>query len=248
MLIGIGQEAIQRTAARVLSHICESYPAELSSYALLIEGLLYSYESLSLEVFKFVIGTLVAITLLTPTRVTQEATLCVFIRKMMASPKADARKVGVITAAAFLNRIAAFVETGDIAMAFFESQFTEDLQAIIADPVSTDLFFAELASKPGRGLEVNEFLTAYLRSEILGLRREVVEDDNLWFDSDGASDCIDFSASTNRGRVRATNQNQNVVYARGGLRLFLDSMRERDLDLVAEFGDTFALPLAMFDR
>jgi hypothetical protein len=241
MLVSTGAEGAQLTAAKVLANLCKDHPETLSAYALLIEGLIFSYEGLSFDAFKLVISTLVKITLLTPVCVTQEATLCVFIRKRMASPALDARKAGVLTAATFLNRVAGFCETGDVDMDFFSTQFTEDLQAIVADPVCTDLFFEELAGNPNRGADVNDFFASHLRAEILGLRREIAADDYIWFNTDDSSVCIDFSPMTLKGRVLATNQNQNVVYVRGGLRLYLDCIRERELDLMAEFAANEAL-------
>jgi len=172
----------------------------------------------------------------------------------MSSSKPEEKKIGVITAATVLGRLKDFCQSD---AKDYCAQFREYRQLIERDPCSIDLFFGELMFKRKRGDMVNEFLIDELRPEIQNLSRDI-EEDKLWYMLDETDQCVDFTPSTpsdavrhtssmHERRITATTQNRGLVYARSGLRLYLDCLCEINRNILNEFGEIFQFPLVMYD-
>ena len=155
MQIGIGSDDNKKKAANVLASLDEK---KLRTHLTLISGILPSYDSIPLSVFKVIMSVIVKLEF--ADRPEQSSQLHIFVSKMLASTKETAKNAGVITAAAILNRYAQF---GDFEA--IQTQFNSTMLVIADDPIARNKFYEELCNNDERGEVFNKFLVEDLTKQ-----------------------------------------------------------------------------------
>ncbi|OHS93331.1 hypothetical protein TRFO_40395 [Tritrichomonas foetus] len=249
MQIGIGTDDNKNKAAHVLSQLNEK---KLKIHLPLIMGILSAYDSIPLNVFKTVIEVIVKLEF--ENSVEESSQLHIFVSKMLAGAKEEAKKAGVVTAAAILNRAATFSQNETITL-----QFNNHMLALGDDPASINRFFDEICGNSQRGQVFNEFLIENLTRQFTALFVDRTHDKNEWFSLDDDLDSsIDFSSITEttqkrtltiqKHRTTIFGRNGPLIFSHAGLKLLLDSHIQLGHDIEEEFLKFFKMPFFMYDR
>lgn len=253
MQIGIGTDENKRKAANVLASLDEK---KLKAHLTLISGILPSYDSIPLSVFKIIISVIVKLEFTEGPE--QSSQLHIFVSKMLASTKEAAKNAGVATASAILNRYAEFNDIEAI-----QIQFNSTMLAIGDDPVAQIHFFEELCNNKKRSDIFNKFLIENLTkqfSSIISPRTTNSESGiSDWFCLDESlTNSIDFITGINESveqkktlslqkyRKSVIGINSPIVFSHSGLKLLLDCHVCLNHDLEEVFGSYFRMSFKLF--
>lgn len=264
MQIGIGSDDNKRKAANVLSSLDEK---KLRTHLTLISGILPSYDSIPLSVFKVIISVIVKLEFADGPE--QGSQLHIFVSKMLTSTKKTAKDVGVVTAAAILNRYAHFNDLDAI-----QIQFNSMMLVISDDPIALNQFYGELSNNENRGKIFNEFLIENLTKQFASIITERAKTNSQinneenngdesplsdWFSLDESIDSsLDFisgisgtvqkkkTLSIQNYRKAVLSTNLPIVFTHSGLKLLLDCHVALEHELEDVFGKYFKMPFKMF--
>lgn len=246
--ITIGSDVNQLKAARLLSILD---PTKLRNHLALISGLLPSYDSLPPSVFTIIISVITKLEF--ATHAESGSQLHIFVSKMLASNKPEAKQAGIVTGASILNRYFLFGKINDI-----QTQFN-NIMISLDDPYSLSLFFNELANNQKRGDRANEFLVDALSKLFEQIVCEKIKDLNNpieWFSLDPfISSSLNFiSAIDDLNGIQKRSLKRHIpvsslafVFSNTGIRLWLDSHLALNHDLKEVFGEFYKMPFKMYD-
>ena len=247
--IGIGNESNKYKAAKILSSLNEK---KLSVHLPLISGIMSIYDSIPLNVFQIIINLIVKLEFVNGNE--DASQIHIFVSKMLQSTKEEAKNVGVVSAAAIINRVAHFDN--------FESMqhnFHQVISSIGDNPFILNLFFEEIYLNQNRNATFNEFLIEELTKQFITLICENEFDQSYWYCLDeNAQSAINIISSAKEQTQKKTlslqkhrqavyGRNTPIIFSHSGLKLLLDAHCKMNHDIEQSFGEYFTLPFHMFD-
>lgn len=256
--INIGNDINKQNAVKILIKLSDESLKKLSFHLPLLQGILYSYDLLPLDIFKQAINVVVAATFANDNSNSEDGNqLHIFYTKLITSQKREIRDVGIITAAAIINRLVSFT---NIKIDYICTLFDTIVVSISDDILGTNLFFTQIRLNSKRSQEFNEYLIKWLTKGLDSIVVKRKNDSEEWHSLDDKGeysiDCLSAvlsisqkrTLSINKARKLANERNNAFVYTQAGLQLLLDCHHELGNNIMKEMGNYFRMPIILYDR
>ncbi|EAY14707.1 hypothetical protein TVAG_038130 [Trichomonas vaginalis G3] len=251
--IGIGNDPNKKNAIKLLQKMSEEYPEKMKFHSHILEALLFSYQSMPLDIFKIGVNIIVKLTFTDQSSIELNAgsQLHVFLRKMLNKSSTGEAKFGIIVAASILKRYAEICNEEDSPV---QKHFSYIIDMTSGNLPITAMLFQELSEDRPDSKSLNTMLYNLLRQSLETLLTPSIDNNLERFGiGDNSKYAVMFyEAATTEPTQRTLSLsrvgNANLltkaayIFSHGALELFLDcavSIQKEDLNLLN-------LPLHLF--
>jgi len=178
--IGIGEEVFKMKSASVLLRLCNEYPKMLSYHIPLLESVLFSYQTLPIQIFKIVTKVIVQITFSSVESIEKcsGSQIHIFLHKMLNRTTLESVKYGVIVAASILCR---YGEICGESIQPVQEQFDYIMDSIEENDACTDVLLQELFQNLPDSFSLNRLLFERLQKMLDLILIDTINDDTEWF-------------------------------------------------------------------